>query len=132
MRAALARGQFTLAEIAADALADPTLQELAARVRHAEDPRSRYPQYYSGGLVVRTHDGRELEHHIAVNRGADTNPMSEDDILDKYNRNAAPAVGANHAERIADIVLCLDSAPNLDELADALANVPATDDAGSA
>ncbi|MEX2481550.1 MAG: MmgE/PrpD family protein, partial [Gammaproteobacteria bacterium] len=118
--AALARGRFTLAEIEPDALVDPALTTLAARVDYADDPHSSYPQYYSAGLLVRTHDGRELYHHIAVNRGTDANPMTESEILDKYRDNATRWVSAGQAERIADGVLSLDAAPNLGELAHAL------------
>ncbi|MCZ6894092.1 MAG: MmgE/PrpD family protein, partial [Gammaproteobacteria bacterium] len=102
---------------------DPAIVALAARIDYAEDPESAYPKYYSGSLVVNTHDGRRLEHREAVNRGADANPLSESDILEKYFDNTRLALKPSAAERLADIVLCLESAPDLQELAAALTAV---------
>ncbi len=118
--ASLVHDRFTLDELEPAALSDSETLALAARVDYRDDPRSAYPQYYSAGLIVRTRDGRTLDHHIRVNRGADDNPMSESDIYAKYHANATRAISAGEAERIADVVACLDSAPDLDELARAL------------
>ncbi len=121
--ASIVRGRFTLAELEPEALEDPAIVALAARIDYAEDPESAYPKYYSGSLVVNTHDGRRLEHREAVNRGADANPLRESDILDKYFDNTRLALNPSAAERLADIVLCLESAPDLQELAAALTAV---------
>lgn len=119
--ASLCHGRFTLAELEDAARADTETRALAARVDYASDPDSRYPAYYSGGLVVETHDGRTLRHHVAVNRGARERPMSEQEILDKFHANAARSIPRDAAERIVDGVLGLADAPTLDSLAAALA-----------
>ncbi|MEQ8662560.1 MAG: MmgE/PrpD family protein, partial [Gammaproteobacteria bacterium] len=128
--ACLRHGRFTLAELTDDALADPATRALAARVGHADDPDSRYPEYYSGGLVVTTRDGRTLRHHVAVNRGTREKPMSEQEILDKFHANAARSIPRAAAARIATCVRGLATAPDLDALAAALA-VTAGVDAGT-
>jgi len=127
--ASLRHGRFTLAELDDAALADADTRALAACVDYAEDPDSRYPQYYSGGLVVTTRDGRTLDHHVAINRGTRTRPMSTQEIRDKFHANAARSITRDAAERIAECVLGLAEAPNLDALAAALA-VPARAAAG--
>ena len=105
--ASLIHDRFTLDELEPAALVDGAILDLAARVDYRDDPRSAYPQYYSAGLIVRTCDGRTLEHHIRVNRGADDDPMSESEIYAKFRANAARAVGrANGANPIAIIVPC--------------------------
>ena len=118
--ATFVRERFTLAELEPTAWSDPAILALAARVDYAADPRSRYPNYYSGGLSVILTDGRRFEHHEAVNRGADLNPLARDDILAKYHANATQVVDRTTAARIAELVLSLDRAPDLDELVGAL------------
>lgn len=127
--ATLINDRFTLEELEPAAINDPATQALAARIDYAEDPNSAYPQYYSAGLIVRTHSGAEAYHHIAVNRGADALPLNESDIHEKFLANASRAVSMSHAKTIMDIVSDLQRAPNLDELADAISCGAASSDA---
>ena len=115
--ASLVRDRFTLAELEHTARNDPAILALAARVGHTDDPSSAYPAYYSGGLRVTLHDGRRFEHHEPINRGADSNPLSTAEILDKYHANAAQAVTPAAATDIAEAILNLDTASDLRELA---------------
>ena len=121
--ASFMRDRFTLAELEPDARDDPNILALADRIGYAQDPDSAYPKYYSGSLIVNTRDGRQLEHHEAVNRGATANPLSETDILEKYHGNAGLFLSRSAAERLADIVLCLETAPDLTELTRRLTGV---------
>ncbi|MGR8922013.1 MAG: MmgE/PrpD family protein [Gammaproteobacteria bacterium] len=118
--AALERGRFTLAELEPDALADRAILELAARVDHRPDPDSAYPRYYSGGVAIELADGRRLHHHVDVNRGADARPLDEAALREKFHDNATRAIDSAAAERIAEVVACLDTAPDLGELAAAI------------
>jgi 2-methylcitrate dehydratase PrpD len=89
-------------------------------VRYATDPDTNYPRYYSGEIVVKTKDGRELRHREAHNRGSDANPLSAADIEAKYWSNALRAVGRDRAQRVLDAVMALDTAEDLTTLGDAL------------
>lgn len=105
--AAWMRGRLTLAELEPDALADPGILALAARVSHAADPDSPFPRSYSGELVVHLHDGTTRRHREEVNRGAPPRPLSNADIVAKYRGNAALALSPGAACRIEDAVLAL-------------------------
>lgn len=107
--AALARGQVTLAEIREDTLTDPVILGVAAKVTCEPDPDSAFPQYYSGEVIVETTDGRTLRHRDQVNRGADTRPLSAEDITSKFTGNAQLARGAHRAEQILEGVLDLEN-----------------------
>ena len=121
--ASLVRDRFTLAELESDAREDPDILALTERISYAEDPESAYPNYYSGAVTVTMRDGRQFEHRESVNRGADANPLTDSDILDKFHGNAGPVIGHAAAERLADIVLCIETAPDLAELTQALTGV---------
>jgi 2-methylcitrate dehydratase PrpD len=121
--AAWVSGRLTLAELEADALADPAILALAARVGYAIDPDSPFPRTYSGELVVRLRDGRTVRHREEVNRGAPDRPLSNADIIAKYRANAAMALSPGAAARIEQAVLSLAHHP-VAALADSIAPRP--------
>ena len=106
--ACLLRGRFGFEELEQEALEDPAILELAQRVSHEADPQSAFPKYFSGGVVVRTRDGRDLVHMEKVNRGAGDRALSADDIIAKFTDNARFAVPQEKVERIRDFVLKLE------------------------
>ena len=113
---ALVRGQFTLAELEDEALADPRIHALMQKTGYEIDPQSAFPRYYSGEVVLRLKDGRELRHREAENRGSDARPLSETEIVAKFHANARRVTNASRAGRVVDAVLGLDRADSLEAL----------------
>jgi len=103
------RGRFGLAELMPDALKDADALALAAKVECEVDPDSTFPNYFSGGLVVETTDGRELRHHEPVNRGAGNRALTGDEISAKFMENALLAVSEPRAQEIRAAVLAMDT-----------------------
>ena len=106
--ASLSRRAFGLAELEEDALTDTGILDLAKRVRYRPDPASAFPRAFSGEVVVRTRDGRELRHREEINRGADDRPLTNAEIVEKYMDNARLTVDGPKAIAIRDAVLGLD------------------------
>ncbi len=104
----LAHGCLGLAELEPDALRDPTTLALTAKCTYAADPDSRFPEYFSGAVVVTTKDGRELRHHEPINRGAGDRQLSNQEIVEKYNDNAGPVLGSARADEVRELLLGLD------------------------
>ncbi len=117
---ALRRGRFTLAELTPQAIADGETLALAERVRYEVDPRSGFPAYYSGELVVTAKDGRILRQREHENRGCATRPLASADILAKFEDNMRGASASARAAGIAELILAIDVAPDLRRVADAL------------
>jgi 2-methylcitrate dehydratase PrpD len=90
-------GRFGLAELTDAALADPATRALATRVVCRADPRSSFPQYFSGGVSVTLKDGRTFEHHVAINKGAGDRALAPEDITVKFLANATLHLGAQRA-----------------------------------
>jgi 2-methylcitrate dehydratase PrpD len=118
--AAFHRGRFTLAELTEEAIADPEILALAERVDYAVDPNSGFPRYYSGELIVILRDGQRLSHREHMNRGCGDRPLSEDEIVAKFEANAGRAVAPQRARAIRDAVLGIEEAPDMMALARAL------------
>jgi 2-methylcitrate dehydratase PrpD len=106
--ACLVRGRLGFAELNADALGDPQILELAQRVTHDVYPGSLYPKYLSGGVIIKTRDGRTLRHLEAINRGNGARALSRGDIVAKFMENAEMALPRTRADRILDAVLKFD------------------------
>ena len=119
--ASLSRRAFGLAELDEDARADAGILDLAKRVRYRPDPASAFPRAFSGEVVVRTRDGRELRHREEVNRGADERPLTNGEIAEKFMENACLAVDGPKAIAIRQAVLDLDRFDDVRALGDVLA-----------
>jgi 2-methylcitrate dehydratase PrpD len=121
--ACLSRGRFGLAELLPGSLSDPAILALAQLVEYGPDPDTAFPQAYSGEVIVETKDGRTLRHREQINRGAAERPISNDEIVEKFNANAALACGPDRVTEIRDLVLSLDRLPDAAMLAEGLAAI---------
>ncbi len=108
--ASLMRGRLTLDELEPDVLRDPEILALADKLDYVDDPDSPFPDAYSGELVITMNDGRELRHREHINRGAADRPLSNEEIITKFDDNAAMAVSDAISERQKAAMLTLDSA----------------------
>lgn len=117
----LVRGRFGLEELEAPTLADPEILALCDRISCEHSDESAFPKYFSGEVAVRLRDGRLLERRERVNRGADTRPLSRDDIEAKFFENTRQAIPASQAQRVLESVMTLERAPNVDTLCEAVA-----------
>ncbi len=102
---ALLKGRFGLAELESPALADPRTRALAQRVSCSVDPDSRFPICFSGGVSVRLADGRTLQRHVPVNKGAGDRSLTPDDLVAKFLDTAGPYLGTSRARQVADLLL---------------------------
>ena len=119
--ASCVRGKFGLAELENDALNDPKIRALAQKVGYQIDPDATFPDYFSGEVIVKTIDGRELRYREAKNRGAGDRPLSSQDIVAKFRDNAHLVASPERAERVHDAVLGLDKFDDTRQWADLLA-----------
>ncbi len=118
---ALVHGSFGLQHLEDSALTDPEVLALAKNVHYEVDPKSPFPKYYSGEVIVTTKDGRELRHREEINRGAADRPISNADVEKKFIENATLAVSSARAREIRDLVLALEQLDDAAELAEGLA-----------
>jgi 2-methylcitrate dehydratase PrpD len=75
------------------ALDDNEVQGLAARVRTGEDPESDYPAHCPAVIDIDA-GGRTFHKRVPYHPGCPEAPMTEDDILDKFERNSAWLLGS--------------------------------------
>lgn len=104
---ALIRGRFGLAELDESALRDEATLALAAKVEYQVDPDSPFPKYYSGEVIVMLDDGRELRHREHVNRGGEERPITNAEVVRKYDENMALVASPTRAAQVRERVLAI-------------------------
>ena len=102
--AMLVHGRVDLQTYADEALADPVVLALADRVEYRRRTFETFPRAFPGWLRVRNVHGFVFESETPVQRGAPDNPLSEEDVLLKFEQNAALAVDASAAASLVDAV----------------------------
>ena len=113
---ALARHDFSLADLEPEPLADPVVANLAKKVNYEIDPDSGFPTYYSGEVHIKLTDGRLLKHREYKNRGCFDRPLSAEDITNKFNLNCQLAVSEEVSDNIKKAILGLTSFSSVTEL----------------
>jgi 2-methylcitrate dehydratase PrpD len=91
--AMLVHGRVGLATYTPEALADPRVLDLARKVHYETKEYPSYPAAFPGGVRIRLRDGRTLEADFPHQLGAPGNPMSPQQVREKFRENAALAGG---------------------------------------
>ncbi len=82
-------GGVGLAAFTEEAVRDERVLSLAAKVRFVIDPDNPYPNNYTGHLRATLKDGSVIEERQPHLRGGAHEPLSRQDIVDKFRLNAA-------------------------------------------
>ena len=111
--AMVVHGRCGVTTYADDAIRDPRVLELARRVRYETKDYATYPAAFPGGVRITTRDGRTLEADLPHQRGGPENPMSPDEVREKYRENAGVALDPEAVELLEEAVLALEERDDL-------------------
>jgi 2-methylcitrate dehydratase PrpD len=104
--------QFTDAKAA-----DPHILSLARKIHYVVDPDNEYPVNYTGHIKVTLADGTVRELRQPHMRGGVREPLTRDELIDKYRGNAAyGGWRSGDADRLLDFCLGLPDRRDLGEL----------------
>jgi 2-methylcitrate dehydratase PrpD len=82
------KGGVGLGAFTEDAIRDAQVLALASRVKFAIDPDNPYPRNYTGHLRATLKDGSVIEERQPHMRGGAQEPLTRQDIVDKFMLNA--------------------------------------------
>jgi 2-methylcitrate dehydratase PrpD len=111
--AMVVHGKVGVATYTDEAIADPRVLELARRVRYQVKEYPTYPAAFPGGVSIRTRDGRTLEADLPHQRGGPENPLSPEEVREKFRENASLAVDDAAVEALEKAILTLDEQDDL-------------------
>lgn len=99
---ALYDGQVTLDSFDDRHLRNEDLLELVAKVRVHRDPAmtARYPQGIPNRLVVSLRDGKTLSAQVEYPRGHARNPMTDNELEEKFRSLVTPLFGVTRSESL--------------------------------
>jgi 2-methylcitrate dehydratase PrpD len=118
--ALLVHGRVGVETYTEQAIRDPAVLALAARVEHLQRPFPTYPRSFPGWVRIETHAGAVLELELEHQRGGPENPMSVDEVTGKFRANASLALDAAAVAELEAALLSLDEQ---DDLARAFASL---------
>lgn len=124
---ALMDGDVTLDSFSDARLNDETLLNLVAKVRiHRDDAlTARYPAGIPNRIVVTLDDGQQITEENEFPRGHDQNPMTDDEVRQKFEKTAADVLSSDAQRRILDMCWQLEQ---LDDLATLFVEFPQPSD----
>jgi 2-methylcitrate dehydratase PrpD len=112
----LLRGRAGLPEFRDEVVRDPEVQATIEKVRfevHAQADAAGYNNMTSI-IRVRLNDGREVEGRAAFAKGSPANPMTDEELRDKYlGCLDAGRVGSDAGIRASEMILALEEQPDL-------------------
>jgi 2-methylcitrate dehydratase PrpD len=120
---AFLKGRLTLADFDDEALRDPEVLKLASRIRRTDDPNHGRPKYASGHVFVRMKDGAVYEERQHVHPGHVENPVSPEDVEEKFHANARRLLDEKATRSLQDILISLEELADTRELTARLRNV---------
>jgi 2-methylcitrate dehydratase PrpD len=116
--AALVRGQVGAAEVSGAALRDAAILRVSEAVMLTEDDgyNAKFPAERWAHVVFHMPDGSVLRSAPMEARGGELNPLSDDDLREKYWRLAEPVLGTARTQQIETCVMAERALAELREL----------------
>jgi 2-methylcitrate dehydratase PrpD len=113
----LVHGRSSVEAFDIDAVRNPRVQALVAKVEVREEPA--YTRAYPGkqlcDVTIRLRDGRALEGRCEVMKGEPANPHRPEDVERKFFDLTTPVWGAERSRRLYDALLDLESVRDMGE-----------------
>jgi 2-methylcitrate dehydratase len=119
----LVDGELTASSYDPDALADPVVAALMARVEVREDPAltAMLPTRIPNRVTIHLTSGDELVREVHDAPGGHRTPMTDEQFEEKFATLVTPLTSAKRCRQILDEIWHIDRAPTLTTLIDALA-----------
>jgi 2-methylcitrate dehydratase len=115
---ALVDGQVTPRQFEADRIADERVRAQLRKVEVVADPEIEavFPELQRVVVAIDTTDGRELVRELDYPKGDPRNPLSDDEIVEKFEALAAPVLSPERRQRLIETVWKLEELEQVTEL----------------
>ncbi len=112
---ALMTGRARLDSFTNDLLADQALRTLMAKVvlTVAPEIEAGFPTMRAADITIETADGRALHHFAPTRKGDPENPLTDDELSDKFMELTTTVLGEDEAAALLDTLWRVDGLDNL-------------------
>jgi 2-methylcitrate dehydratase PrpD len=114
---ALLDGEVVLSQFTDTRIQDPKVQALMRKIEHVS---GRDMVEENGEVIIKLQDGRECSHIVCRPKGDPMNPMSEKELLSKWQDCASLVLSPENVEKFLTLVLSFESLEDIMELAEVL------------
>ena len=111
--AVLVWGKAGIEEFSDARIRDRDVLALCERTTYVVDDSLPFPRSFPGWIFITLKDGRRLEARMDASRGSRENPMTDDDVLEKFEANARRALPAAQVQRLWDEGLNLEKTADI-------------------
>lgn len=114
----MCKGRASVLEFTEEAIKDKDVLELASKVKWELDPETEkvYPEYYPSTVIVRTKNGKEYVSYVDYPKGDPENPVSFEEVEEKFRFLASFTISEEKIEKVIEIVSSLEKLENVKEL----------------
>jgi 2-methylcitrate dehydratase len=118
--AAVADRQVTPAQFEQDKIMDPRIREQLDKVEVVADPEIEklFPKLQRVIVTIHTTDGREFTKQLDYPKGDPRNPLTDQEVEEKFDALAAPVLSDEARKRLKDAVWSLEKVGSVSELMD--------------
>lgn len=122
--ALLVNGKYMIEEYSEEALKDPRTLELCKKISGTADPvlDAQWPQNEPSKVIVTTTDGRVLTQEVNAAKGALEDPMSTEEIIEKFRILTKPFLEKETTEKLIDLCMNLENVESISVLAETVQN----------
>jgi 2-methylcitrate dehydratase PrpD len=113
---ALHRGALGKSAYSASSRNNPEILALARRVQYRIDPNYPGPGRFKGAVKMLLKDGRTFEEIEEYNRGSAENPMTYEELREKFDENSSGFLSNSQRDRLAGTIQKLDELPDASAL----------------
>lgn len=114
----LAKKRASVPEFTDEAIKDPVVLKVAEKVRWELEPEFEklYPKVYPARVIVTTRDGKKYTAQVDHPKGDPENPVTDSELMDKFNLLASATVSREKMDRIIDTVMKLEKLTDINQL----------------
>jgi 2-methylcitrate dehydratase len=118
--AAVADRQVTPAQFEQEKIMDPRIREQLHKVEVVADPEIEavFPKLQRVKVTIHTTDGREFTKQLDYPKGDPRNPLTDQEVEEKFDALASPVLSDDARKRLKDAVWGLDKVGSVAELMD--------------
>ena len=119
---ALLYGKATLEEYTREAFRSPQVNDMMGRVRCIEVPELEkdFPKKWPALVIIKTTRGQEFTVKIDYPKGDPENPLSQDELIQKFKGLTQAVFSAERRDRIIDMVQAVETINSLKALSELL------------
>ncbi len=118
----LADGEVGPKQISENRLGDKMILQNAGKVKLVPDSEvdALLPGHFAARVIVETMDNRKFEAFKPYPKGEPENPMSEEELAEKFKRLISAVAGSKKADKLAAILERMEDLNSLDELVEGI------------